>query len=185
MSNPNTYEAILNRMRETTPASTKTAAEVAPAAPATDNLTSRMLETVQRISTKTAADTSDAVPALAKIAADVAATENQAFLAQAKLGGAAFLDGFLERLASVDAAASNLKVAAAAHAPAAPQSAIDQAFAAGVAYQQKVAQDEFVRGRDEMLQHVHKTAAEVHLDGQQSARNVLEALAAQADKGAS
>ncbi len=151
------------------PATTKIAA-AAPTAPAPEDT---LLAAVREISEKTASDLDE----LSKIASDVAEAESAAMLEQAKLAGVALCDGFMERMASYEDAVSKTagvndveKIAAAA-------------YAKGREDLEKEAEDAYAQGHEEALQEIHKVATEIHLAGQQAARNVLAALQAKRPQG--
>ncbi len=177
MSSIDRLFALLN---DDAPAGTeKTAAAAAPvAAPASVD---PILATVQALTSKSASDAAAsapaALPSLDKMASDLAAAETDAFVAQSKLAGAAFCDSFMARLSGYDtqigaktasavAVASNVdleKIAAAA-------------YAKGVADSEKHAADDYQAGFDETVQELHKTAAEIHIAGQQCAARVLSEM---------
>jgi hypothetical protein len=137
-----------------------------------------LLATVREISEKTAADLGE----LSKIAADVAQAESTSMVEQAKLAGAALCDGFMERLAAYE---GEIAKTAAAAQPAAPsEELLKAAYAQGRADLEKEAQAAFDQGHEAALQQIHKIATEIHVAGQQSARNVLEALRKEAGEKA-
>jgi len=173
-----TIDQILARMTsdDAVTAKTASAAAQAPAPSAAD----RMLSTVRDLSSKLASDQTPAAPAqgsavdaLQKIASDAAALEDQAMLHQSKLAGAVMCDGFIERLAQYDGAVgSATKTASAADM----EKVAQDAYAKGVADTEKRAAEQFDAGYQAQINAVHKIASEIHVAGQQSARNVLSAL---------
>lgn len=159
------YDTILARMNEPT----KTAS--ADAGPQTAH--AALVSAAEQVKTAAAAaaapPAADANAQLTKMAAETAALEEAAFLRQAKLAGAAHCDGFIERLAQYNQAATSTKTASA--------DTIEQAFIAGFQAHEKQAADQQQAGFNAGIEYLHKTASEVHLAGQQSAANVLAALA--------
>ena len=128
-----------------------------------------LLATVKEISEKTAADLGE----LTKIAADVAQAESDAMLEQAKLAGVALCEGFMERLAAYDA---SVKTASAGQYVEPSEEMLKVAYELGREDLEKEAQAAYEEGHEAALQEIHKVASEIHVAGQQSARNVLQAL---------
>lgn len=164
------------------PGSEKTASDASSAAPAA-GADSGILSTIAAITEKTAAAaapaTAPALPALDKMASDLAASESDAFLAQSKLAGAAFCDSFMARLSGYDMAIGSKTASAVTAIPGVDLEKIAaDAYAKGKADAEKIAQEEYQAGFDEMAAELHKEAAEVHLMGQKVAAAVLESFAA-------
>ncbi len=152
----------------------KTASDVSSPAPAAVDASARMLETVRELSKTAAAApvsaSAGAIPALDKIAADLAASDDAALQSKMASAGVIFADTVMARFAQYEAEVGT-KVAAAA-----PE-AIKQAYAKGREDLEKEAADAYAKGQEAALVEIHKVASDLHLAGQQSAVNVLEALA--------
>lgn len=170
-----TLDNIIARLQADTAAIEKTASaepsrEVAtPADPS-----EQMLATVRALSAKTASAepvSNAAVPALDKIAADVAAAEELALKKTAAIIGQASCDAFMARLAQYDEAIGT-KTASAGFS----QTDLEAAYLQGQADLEKQAAAEYEQGQNAALEELHKVASELHIAGQQSARNVLLAL---------
>jgi len=141
---------------------------------------------------------------LLKMAEDLSNAEEQVMQKQASILGAAMCDGFMERFAQYETAAGEVapqsaKVAAvsALHDPAletiktAAQDPAFQKFAAenpdlvkeafDLGYQQtygnlvKEAQDDFQRGYDDTMAHVHQKAAGIYKEAAYTINSVLQA----------
>lgn len=185
MSSIDRLFALLN---DDAPAGTeKTAAAAAPvAAPASVD---PILATVQALTSKSASDAAAsapaALPSLDKMASDLAAAETDAFVAQSKLAGAAFCDSFMARLSGYDTQIG-AKTASAVASNVDLEKIAAEAYAMGVADSEKRAADDYQAGFDETVQELHKTAAEIHIAGQQCAARVLSEMtkAASASGGA-
>lgn len=176
----NILNDLIARMSADDAVTAKTAAAEETPAPAAPSADARMLETVRTLSSKlaseqaTPAQPASAVDALQKIASDAAAFEDELMKKQARAYGHEMCDGFLERLAAFDgpiggaaktASATDLEKVAA------------EAYAKGAADYEKRAAADFEEGYNQQVAQIHKIASEVHFAGQQSAANVLEALA--------
>jgi hypothetical protein len=173
MTHPLSLDNILQTLSNDSPA-VKTAS-------APSSLEADMLASVQAL-TKTAgaaptAPTGNAVDALHKIAAETAAAEGVMLQKTAELAGAAMCDGFMSRLAGYDNAISQ-KTAGVQGGYS--EEHLKLAYAQGIEDMEKQAAAEFEQGQADAFNEFHKIAAEVHLAGQQSARNVLLALGARA-----
>lgn len=172
-----TLDNIIARLSADTAAIEKTAsAESAPRDVATSvDPTEQMLSTVRALSAKTAsaaAPSTAAVPALDKIAADVAAAEEAALQKMAAVAGAAICDNFMSRLAQYDTMIGTKTAGAAGYS----QADLEAAYQKGQNDLEKQAAAEYERGQNAALEELHKVASELHVAGQQSARNVLIAL---------
>jgi hypothetical protein len=176
MKNPLSLDNILATLEATSAPAVKTAGVAAPVA----TLEADMLASVQALTAKTAeaaspaAAPTDAITALHKIASETAAAEGVMLQKTAELAGAAMCDGFMARLAGYDTATSKTAGVAGAYT----EEHLKLAYAQGMEDMQKTADAEFTQGAEDAFAQIHKTAAEVHLAGQQSARNVLLALEA-------
>lgn len=172
-------ENIIAQMEGEAVTTTKTAAVAAPAP--TSSSEERMLATVRNLTAKTAAAAAQpqgsAVDALQKIAHETAAMEEEVMLKQAEFAGAAMCDGFMSRFAQYDGAVGgSTKTASNADM----QKVAEEAYAQGVADLEKQASDAYAQGYQAQIQEIHKIASEIHVAGQQSARNVLQALSKEA-----
>jgi hypothetical protein len=170
--------STLNRLLEKSAADDavveKTASEAAPAAPAVTDPSARMLETVRELSKTAAAApvsaSAGAIPALDKMASDLAAGDDATLQAKMASAGVIFADTVMARLAQYETEVGS-KVAAAA------PDAIKQAYAKGREDLEKEAAAAYAEGQEAALKEIHKVATDLHLAGQQSAVNVLDALA--------
>lgn len=178
MTNPLSLDNILLTLKDTQAPVVKTAAASEP------SLEADMLASVQALTAKTAGITpaataapTDAVAALHKIASDTAAAENVMLQKTAELAGAAMCDGFMARLTGYDTA---IAAKTASVQGGYTEEHLKLAYEKGVEDMQKQAAAEFEQGQADAFNEFHKIAAEVHLAGQQSARNVLLALGARA-----
>ena len=169
-----TLARLLARINEDdSPVQEKTAADVAPPSVPASDPTERMLETVRSFAaTKVAGAPAEsaAVTTLSTIAQKTAEAEDLALLKIAELSGAAMCDGFMARLAAYDQAVGTKTASA---------DALEAAYRQGQEDLEKQAAAEYERGQQEVLAEVHKTASQLHYAGQESARNVLLALADQ------
>jgi hypothetical protein len=172
-----TLDNIIARLQADTAAIEKTASAEPPREVATPaDPSEQMLATVRALSAKTASAepvSNAAVPALDKIAADVAAAEEASMKKLASVGGQSFCDAFMARLAQYD----TLVGTKTASAPAGfSQADLEAAYLQGQADLEKQAAAEYEQGQNAALEELHKVASELHIAGQQSARNVLLAL---------
>lgn len=176
MAEDNAFTRILNKLDTADTAVTeKTASEgVEKSTEAT------LLDTVRAVSdrtTKTASEASAPAAALEDMAkeAHVAEVERQEKLAQHY--GAAVADGFMARFAQYDSALEGSGVKTAA--PSVDVDAVKQAaYTQAVTDLNKQAEDEYQRGYADQLNAIHKVASDIHLAGQASAQNVLDAYRA-------
>lgn len=179
-----TLNAILDRINDRPESgANKVAADAGVTAPALASEQS-LLSTIQAVTQKSAAAapaaSSSAIPALDDMAAKLAGAENESLVALSKLAGAAFCDSFMARASSfkVDETA---KIAADAANTGITTATIEKvahdAYLKGIADAEKKAQDEYQRGLDETLEGVHKIASEVHLFGQDAAKQVIAEMA--------
>lgn len=169
----NTLERILSQLEASDETvATKTAAEQAPEPSAEAN----MINTVRALTEKTAAPAPEASPAanLSKLAAEAQAVEEQILSQKAASLGAALADGFMARFAQYDTALSDVEVKTASNAS--NDDLVKQAYAAAKADLEKQAQAEYERGYQDQLVEIQKVAAEIHVAGQSSARNVVNSL---------
>lgn len=170
-----TLDNIIARLQADTAAIEKTASAEPPREVATPaDPSEQMLATVRALSAKTASAepvSTAAVPALDKIAADVAAAEELALKKTAAIIGQASCDAFMARLAQYDEAIGT-KTASAGFS----QTDLEAAYLQGQADLEKQAAAEYEQGQNAALEELHKVASELHIAGQQSARNVLLAL---------
>lgn len=171
-----TLDNIIARLQADTAAIEKTASAEPPREVATPaDPSEQMLATVRALSAKTAAaqtaPSNAAVPALDKIAAEVAAAEELALKKTAAIIGQASCDAFMARLAQYDEAIGT-KTASAGFS----QTDLEAAYLQGQADLEKQAAAEYEQGQNAALEELHKVASELHIAGQQSARNVLLAL---------
>jgi hypothetical protein len=177
MAGDTTIERILNRLSDSDEGvSVKTASATEPSAEA------KMLATIRRVSdsvVKTASETSAPATELGRIAKEAADAEQQSLLKQATFLGAALADGFMERYAQYDAALTSSGVKTASADPELVKKAAEEGYARAVADMEKRAEEEFNRGYEDQLKAIHKTAAEIHLGGQNMAHAVVERLTAQ------
>lgn len=176
MAEDNAFTRILNKLDTADNAVTQKTASVA----AEKSTEATLLDTVRAVSdrtTKTASDASAPAATLAVMAkeAHVAETDRQEKLAEHL--GAALADGFMSRFAQYDSALSESGA----------KTASTEVNVEGIkqaAYQQAVtdlnqqADAEFQRGYSDQLNAIHKLASDVHLAGQASAQNVLDAYRA-------
>lgn len=183
MKNPLSLDNILATLEATSAPAVKTAGASSSAA----TLEADMLASVQALTAKTAeaaspaaAAPTDAVTALHKIASETAAAEGVMLQKTAELAGAAMCDGFMARLAGYDTAISQKTAGVQGGYT---EEHLKLAYAKGVEDMQKQAAAEFEQGQADAFNEFHKIATEVHLAGQQSARNVLLALQAQGAQG--
>lgn len=182
MNNPLSLDNILAALEATSAPAVKTAEASSSAA----TLEADMLASVQALTAKTAeaanpaAAPTDAVTALHKIASETAAAEGVMLQKTAELAGAAMCDGFMARLAGYDTAISQKTAGVQGGYT---EEHLKLAYAKGVEDMEKQAAAEFEQGQQDAFNEYHKIATELHLAGQQSARNVLLALQAQGAQG--
>lgn len=166
----NAFERILSRLEESDPVSEKTASAVGP-------VTSEeaMLSAVRKVaeSTKTASSSvsegASPVTSLETMAKEAAAREDELLMKTAHNMGAVICDGFFARMAQYDSALDHYGVKTAS----ADDASLQNAYAQGQADMEKTAQDAFEAGYNDTLQHVYKTAAEIHYAGQSIGRQLL------------
>lgn len=167
------FDRILARLEEADPAVTEKTAAVA-----TDDAASRMLTKLREVSetaTKVAS-TPEASPVadLATLAKSAADMEQTALLKEASFLGAAIADGFMTRFAAYDTALTAQGVKTASTPSLEVQQKIaETAYAQGKADLEKQANAEYETGYQQQMLEVHKLAAEVHLVGQATAREIL------------
>lgn len=166
------FDRILARLEESDPVVTEKTAAV------TDDAAARMLAKVREVSetaTKVAS-TPEASPVadLATLAKSAADMEQTALLKEASFLGAAIADGFMTRFAAYDTAltAQGVKTAS-TPSPEVQQRIAQEAYAQGQADLEKQANAEYEAGYQQQMLEVHKLAAEVHLVGQATAREIL------------
>jgi hypothetical protein len=159
----------------------KTASETENARP---DPAQRMLQTVRSVSaslqptTKTATTKAESSVAgdLKRMAKQAQASEAEAMTKQAHFLGAAVCDGFMERFAQYDGALNQLGVKTASENV--PQETLkkvaEAAYNKAVEDMEKHAQDEYTRGYNDTLEHIHKTASDIHYIGQQAAHELIK-----------
>jgi hypothetical protein len=168
----NAFARILNRMST---ADTGVTEKTAAAAPAPD-AAARMLATVRSVSSSVKKEASAPAPspraALEKMAAEAQEAEEAQLLKQSHFMGAALADGFMERFAQYDAALSGVKTASAPDA-ATLEKVAQEAYLRGAQDMEKRAAAEFEQGYNEQMQQVHKIASDIHYIGQQTAQHLI------------
>ncbi len=189
MANGLSLDAVLNELHKTAQAeapakpvekaATKT--ESTKVAAAKTELVDALKRAEAAATTKTAAAAAPAAPAadLQKIAADLAAADQEAIVKEANLYGAAVADGFMARLGQYEQAAGNEKVAA---APADVEKIAAEAVRGYVETQQQLkvaAAQEFKRGYNDARQEIEKIASDVYGQGIADCNTVLQHLANQ------
>lgn len=187
-------DKILEDLKKASPAvETKTAAaktetaQPSKVAQAKDELV-QALRRAETASTKTAAaaeaPAATPVTELEKVAADLAAADQEALVKEAQFYGAAIADGFMARLQQYEKAAESLPAAEkTASAPADVEKIASEAVRGYVETQHaiKVAADrEFNRGYQDTLKEVEKIASDMYGQGAHDAAAVLEKIAAEA-----
>jgi hypothetical protein len=174
----NAFERILSRLEDADPVTEKTAAVNAPT-----QLTSEeaMLATVRKVAeaTKTAAVTTpggptDPVTSLETMAKTAADRENELLMKTAENMGAVICDSFFARMAQYDSALNQFGVKTASASPDAVKQAADAAYKQAQADMEKSAEEAFKAGYDDTIQHIYKTAAEIHYAGQTVANQLLQ-----------
>lgn len=176
-TSPNAFDRILSRLSEADPITEKTAAAANPPQVTSEEA---MLATVRKVAaaTKTAAaapaSDTDPVTSLETMAKTAAAREEERLMKTAENMGAVICDGFFARMAQYDSALSHYGVKTASPASDIVKQAAEQAYAQGQADMEKEAEDAFEAGYNDTIQHIYKTAAEIHYAGQTVANHLLQ-----------
>ena len=141
-----------------------------------------LLDALKRVEASTANEKTAAVapaPAaeLQKIAADLAAADQEAIIKEAHVYGAAVADGFIARLGQYDAAAGSVeKTAAAVDVEKIAEEAV-RGYIETDRQIKTAAQAEFQRGYQETVAEIEKVATDCYGQGVQDCQTVLAQLA--------
>jgi len=189
-------DKILSGIRQSQEATKEASdATVASAAPATktaaprDGLVGALSDALAAApATKTASAKTSPVDDVMKVAADMAATEQDAQVKQAQVMGAAFADAFVARLGQWQTKAAELNAQApavpagtnyaklAAENPGMVAQAQNMGYAETKAALEKQAADEQVRGYNDTVEAIYKTASFEFLKGAAVMSDVLDAV---------
>ena len=174
----NSFERILARLEASDTAVTEKTAEekVAVETPA-----ARMLAKVREISDAAVSDKTATAPTstptedLQRLVEKTAELEQAAMVKEANFLGAAIADGFMTRFAAYDTALTEQGVKVATTTPDAVKQAAEAAYRQGQEDFQKQAETAYETGYQEQMLEVHKIASELHLLGQNTAREIVKA----------
>ena len=171
----NSFERIMSRLADAENGVTEKTAEVKEAS---EDKAAKMLAKVREISASSAktaaAPVTSPVEDLQKIAESAAKLENDALVKEAQFLGAAIADGFMARFAAYDTALTSQGVKTASTPSVDLEKLAQDAYAQGQADLEKQAAESYNQGYQEQMSEVAKTAAVIHLAGQNTAREIVE-----------